>query len=251
MKIIELLKKASLVTAALLLVAFSGCNKAEQSETVPADAPEAAPAPKDEPEAETPKIAEPEAQTPQIVEPEAEAPKIAEPESQNEPIPPETTNTPSAPTANVEDKISNNDRELHAIKAAANNGFNSDLTYGVSIPHPKIRLDKPEVIGSIDQRIIQKIARQHLNEISICYEKEYDMTPKREAPKLAGKVTLRWLIAPKGDVSKVEVTETTLNNKKIENCLISSIKYWRFPAPKGGGIVQVTYPIEFEPPQSR
>ena len=77
------------------------------------------------------------------------------------------------------------------------------------------------------------------------------MTPKREAPKLAGKVTLRWLIAPKGDVSKVEVTETTLNNKKIENCLISSIKYWRFPAPKGGGIVQVTYPIEFEPPQSR
>lgn len=241
MKIIELLKKASLVTAALLLVAFSGCNKAEQSETVPADAPEAAPAPKDEPESETPQNAEPEAETPQNTEPEA----------QNEPIPPETTNTPSAPTANVEDKISNNDRELHAIKAAANNGFNSNLTYGVSIPHPKIRLDKPEIIGSIDQRIIQKIARQHLNEISICYEKEYDMTPKREAPKLAGKVTLRWLIAPKGDVSKVEVTETTLNNKKIENCLISSIKYWRFPAPKGGGIVQVTYPIEFELPQSR
>lgn len=38
-----------------------------------------------------------------------------------------------------------------------------------------------------------------------------------------------------------------MKNANVERCLASKIKRWVFPAPKGGGIVIVTYPFIFKP----
>ena len=49
-----------------------------------------------------------------------------------------------------------------------------------------------------------------------------------------------------GAVKKVLVNELAIINKNIEKCFANSVKYWRFPAPRGGGIVAVEFPFSFE-----
>jgi hypothetical protein len=49
-----------------------------------------------------------------------------------------------------------------------------------------------------------------------------------------------------GDVSDATVNETTMNNQNVENCMAVHIRRWKFPEPKGGGQVFVTYPWVFK-----
>ena len=99
----------------------------------------------------------------------------------------------------------------------------------------------PEVTGSLDKRIIQKVVHQHMRELHACYEKE--LLKNRS---LAGRIIVMWIIARQGDVSKAFIKESDIKNKNMEKCITNSIKYWRFPPPRDGGIVQVVFPFEFE-----
>jgi TonB family protein len=101
---------------------------------------------------------------------------------------------------------------------------------------------KTTVVGGLDKDVIAKIIRQHQNEIKYCYESELNKNPS-----LAGKVAVAFTIDPTGAVSDASVTETTLVNSTAENCMLSRIRRWKFPEPKGGGVVAVTYPWIFSP----
>ncbi|HYO51900.1 AgmX/PglI C-terminal domain-containing protein [Archangium sp.] len=106
----------------------------------------------------------------------------------------------------------------------------------------KIVPGKTTVIGGLDKDVIAKIIRSHQNEIKYCYETELNKNPS-----LAGKVAVAFTIDPAGGVSEANVTETTLNSPAAENCMLSRIRRWKFPEPKGGGVVAVTYPWLFSP----
>lgn len=106
----------------------------------------------------------------------------------------------------------------------------------------KIIPGKTTVIGGLDKEVIAKVIRRHQNEIKYCYETELNKTPD-----LAGKVAVAFTIGPTGAVTDATVTETTLNNAAAERCMLSRIRRWKFPEPKGGGVVAVTYPWLFSP----
>lgn len=93
----------------------------------------------------------------------------------------------------------------------------------------------------IPKDVVGRIIRNHWNEIRYCYEKEL-----AKDPNLAGKVAMRFQIGPIGAVITTEVSETSLQNPAAEQCITSSVRRWVFPAPKGGGIVEVQYPFMFE-----
>jgi TonB family protein len=101
---------------------------------------------------------------------------------------------------------------------------------------------KTTVVGGLDKDVIAKIIRQHQNEIKYCYESELNKNPS-----LAGKVAVAFTIDPTGAVADASVTESTLGNSTAENCMLSRIRRWKFPEPKGGGVVAVTYPWLFSP----
>jgi TonB family protein len=101
---------------------------------------------------------------------------------------------------------------------------------------------KTTVVGGLDKDVIAKIIRQHQNEIKYCYESELNKNPS-----LAGKVAVAFTIDPTGAVSDASVTESTLGNSTAENCMLSRVRRWKFPEPKGGGVVAVTYPYFFSP----
>jgi hypothetical protein len=106
----------------------------------------------------------------------------------------------------------------------------------------KIVPGKTTVVGGLDKDVIAKIIRSHQNEIKYCYETELNKNPS-----LAGKVAVAFTIDPAGGVAEANVTETTLNSSSAEACMLSRIRRWKFPEPKGGGVVAVTYPWLFSP----
>lgn len=106
----------------------------------------------------------------------------------------------------------------------------------------KVIPGKTTVVGGLDKDVIAKVIRRHQGEIKYCYESELN-----KDPSLAGKVAVAFTIDPTGAVSDANVSESTLNSSKAEQCMISRIRRWKFPEPKGGGVVSVTYPWLFSP----
>ena len=68
-----------------------------------------------------------------------------------------------------------------------------------------------------------------------------------ENPTLGGKVTVKFVISRTGSVSKASTKTTTMANKAVEGCINSRFMRFKFPEPKGGGIVIVSYPFIFQP----
>lgn len=98
------------------------------------------------------------------------------------------------------------------------------------------------VKGGLDKEVIARIVRRHQNEIKYCYEKEL-----QKDPNLYGKVAVLWIIDGTGAVARATIAQTTMGNSNVESCILTRVRRWRFPSPKGGGIVQVTYPWIFKP----
>ncbi|MGZ6144102.1 MAG: AgmX/PglI C-terminal domain-containing protein [Myxococcales bacterium] len=102
--------------------------------------------------------------------------------------------------------------------------------------------EKPEVQGSIDPELIRRVVHDHRAQIRTCYE-----TQLTTRPNLAGKLVSAWTIDQSGSVTEAHTQESTLHDHTVEGCVASKIKTWRFPIPKGGGEVFVTYPFIFTP----
>jgi hypothetical protein len=101
---------------------------------------------------------------------------------------------------------------------------------------------RPQVVGSIDPELIRKVVHEHRAQIRTCYE-----TQLNTRPNLAGKLVSAWTIDQSGTVTEAHTQESTLRDRTVEQCVASKIKTWRFPIPKGGGEVFVTYPFIFTP----
>jgi len=96
--------------------------------------------------------------------------------------------------------------------------------------------DPPNVQGALDGEIIRRIVRSHIDQVRYCYERSLTLNPG-----LQGKVAVRWIIGPDGAVLSAAI-ETALE-ASVDKCLVSRVKTWRFPSPRGGGTVVVNYPF--------
>jgi hypothetical protein len=98
--------------------------------------------------------------------------------------------------------------------------------------------------ASVDEGLtkeeVAKVIHGHLNEIRYCYE-----TAINQDPSLAGKVMVDFRIGSKGLVSTAQTAENTMNDRQVAQCLIGKLKSWKFPEPRGGVQVAVSYPFLF------
>jgi hypothetical protein len=101
-----------------------------------------------------------------------------------------------------------------------------------------ISVGRPIIMGSLSMEIIRRVIRSHRDQIKYCYSKELT-----RFPNLSGKVSVKFTISPKGYVTQSTVSQTTLRNASVERCITQKIRTWKFPEPKGGGIVIVNYPF--------
>lgn len=107
-----------------------------------------------------------------------------------------------------------------------------------------IRLVKREVEirGALDPNIIRQVIEERLPEMRYCYE-----TALLQHKNLSGKVLAQFTIQADGSVSNLKAESSDQNIKKLETCLSTQMKDWKFPNPRGGGIVHVKYPFLFTP----
>jgi len=97
------------------------------------------------------------------------------------------------------------------------------------------------IMGAIERSVIDAFIRRNLSKIRWCYERELG-----KYPHLFGRITINFIISGNGTVSTSKVHRTTMKSEAVENCVASTIKKIRFPSPKGGGTVVVTYPFVFK-----
>lgn len=101
--------------------------------------------------------------------------------------------------------------------------------------------DEGEIEGGLDRDIIAQYIKSRLGEILYCYERQLSANPD-----LYGKVAVKFQIQGNGGVDLQRIGETTLKNATVEGCILQKVARWRFPEPKGGTKVLVTYPFLFK-----
>lgn len=97
--------------------------------------------------------------------------------------------------------------------------------------------------GGLSREEIQRVINRVMSQIKYCYEKELN-----KDPNLEGKLVMSWVITGSGDVGSGQAAENTFgggSGPPIEQCVLRIIQRLKFPNPKGGGQVFVTYPFVF------
>lgn len=101
--------------------------------------------------------------------------------------------------------------------------------------------DETVIEGGLDRDAIAEVIRRNLGQIRYCYERQLSATPE-----LYGKILVKFTIGAAGDVSEPRVDNTTLKSAMVEGCIMRRLASWKFPEPKGGTQVRVSYPFLFK-----
>lgn len=105
----------------------------------------------------------------------------------------------------------------------------------------ELGLDEPaDVDGGLDREVIRRVVLAHRAQIRFCYEKAL-----QTQPQLAGKVAVEFVIGADGKVTTARAAEDSVG-AEVGACVVSKVRGWSFPKPKGGGVVVVTYPFLFK-----
>jgi outer membrane biosynthesis protein TonB len=107
-------------------------------------------------------------------------------------------------------------------------------------PTSKVRVKMGEATlrGGLEQELVARVVRSHLAEVRTCYVKGLENNPKLE-----GEVTIAFTIGPSGDVLVAAAKKTPKKSGDLKDCLVEAAKAWRFPQPRNGTKVVVTYPF--------
>ena len=96
------------------------------------------------------------------------------------------------------------------------------------------------VLGGMDPDTIRKILMDHLPQFRFCYQKELD----RAKNEFSGRVELNFIIGASGHVTKAGVLNASVPSS-VRGCVVNVLKGIPFPEPRGGGVVEVTQPMNF------
>jgi TonB family protein len=105
----------------------------------------------------------------------------------------------------------------------------------------EISIDPPRFGASLPKEIIRAVIRDHLAQVRYCYERALV-----SSPGLFGKIATEFVIDSEGSVIRAAVTQSTMKDAGVEQCVLAKIQTWRFPRPNGGGVVVVKYPFVFK-----
>jgi TonB family protein len=95
--------------------------------------------------------------------------------------------------------------------------------------------------GQLEPELIQKVVRANFGTFRSCYEEGL----ARNA-NLEGRVAVRFVVNQGGWVTSASVSENTLADCEVVECIRAGYMGLEFPEPTGGQVT-VVYPISFSP----
>jgi TonB family protein len=84
------------------------------------------------------------------------------------------------------------------------------------------------------------VIHNHMGEVRYCHEAALLENPRNE-----GKLMVTFQIDPKGHVTTANIDSSSLTGNSLANCVVTHLKTWKFPKPRGGVSVTVSYPFLF------
>jgi hypothetical protein len=99
--------------------------------------------------------------------------------------------------------------------------------------------------GGLDRALIEATIMRYLSQVRACYEEGL----KRKAGMI-GQVTMNFEINGTGALNFSRVQRSSLNDRDVEECISKRMMFWKFPTPKGGVNVKVSYPFMLRPMRS-
>lgn len=103
---------------------------------------------------------------------------------------------------------------------------------------------KEVVLGGMDPDTIRRILIDHIPQFRHCYQKELD----RSANQFDGVVRLDFIIGASGNVTRAGIQAASDGLPvSVKNCVVDVLRGIKFPAPLGGGVVEVNQPFNFYP----
>lgn len=131
---------------------------------------------------------------------------------------------------------------LRGIGSGGGAGFGAGVG-GLSAaakPTPKVRLGAKAIRGKLDPQVIQRVVRSKMSRIRACYEKEL------LRGDFSTKIVASFVIGSSGRVTSVKLSQAS-RRSALDSCVQQVFRTMHFPAPKGGGLVTVSYPLVFSP----
>ena len=125
---------------------------------------------------------------------------------------------------------------------ASNVGEGTALTGGRVGQGDVALIDDETVIdGGLDKDVIAEVIKKNIGQVRECYERQ--LSANRD---LYGKVLVHFVINAQGGVNEPRVENSTMKSSMVEGCMLRRLANWKFPMPKGGTMVKVSYPFLFK-----
>jgi pSer/pThr/pTyr-binding forkhead associated (FHA) protein len=100
------------------------------------------------------------------------------------------------------------------------------------------------VLGSMDPDVIRSILREYLPQFRYCYQRALDAS----SSDISGVVKMNFIIGASGHVTRASVANSGSRvPTSTRNCMVNVLKGIKFPAPLGGGKVEVNQPFNLYP----
>lgn len=100
----------------------------------------------------------------------------------------------------------------------------------------------PVSSGGLTSQEIMAVIRANLNQIRHCYEQML-----QRSPGVSGKVKVKFVVALNGRVSSSNILSSSISDSTLQGCISGKVRRWKFPRPRGGQPVTITYPFSFSP----
>ncbi len=121
------------------------------------------------------------------------------------------------------------------------NGVKGAMTSGTGSDHISLGDSEADVEEGLTKEEVGRVIHAHMKEVRYCYESSIV-----RASRVDGKVILDFTISGKGVVAKTKVSQSTLPDPGLGECIMRRLRTWQFPLPKGGVTVDVSYPFIFK-----
>jgi len=121
----------------------------------------------------------------------------------------------------------------NGVKGAMSQGGGGD---GISLG-----TGEAEVEEGLTKEEVGRVIHAHMKEVRYCYE-----SSMVRASKVDGRVVMDFTINGKGVVAKIKVSNSSLPDPALGECIMRRLRTWQFPNPKGGVNVDVAYPFIFK-----
>jgi Ca-activated chloride channel family protein len=105
-----------------------------------------------------------------------------------------------------------------------------------------VKIGALRVMGSLSPAVIERIARQRLGVLRLCYERGL-----LHDPALEGVIKVRFVIGESGNVLSMASAGDTFGDRSVVECVLGMVRQLTFPEPDSPVAVTVIMPLTFRP----